>query len=744
VILMPSVAYQIAPDDEGYWADQLKKTIEEPETRLAIHQHMRQLFHEAMADLSQEDHRRVLQNVFTFKGWWLVVAAAKAHSILYPGKVISTSDIHSHETPQDAIAHVLRCTVIPHLDEQERAAFIAELSQLPRSSLECIFPAALQARYEILEVLGWQDASLFVDDIAAIVEVDRYSSNWLHRPRDLDNSPDSELGSIDYRSVKAHVELAGLDRSREVFKLFKDAKLAPNAIMLSEAIFGWNRAQIEKRILKRSQPAIKAYGYLPLERGIDEALERYLFLKQFAKESSKFGPQRQANERAAVQVALKALTQVAGFADLSRFEWDMEARIAGDVVPDGRQWELGEYTMTFSLQGKEPEISVTKGGKALKSLPKSVRDDEHYIEIKEVVTQAKAQMRRFKATFENMMVMEQKLTLDDLRNLGRMPVAGDLLSRLIVITDDSVVGLCLPEMFAVLAVDGKQHPITHTIQIAHPYHLYQQDILAVWQREVIHRRIVQPFKQAFRELYLLTPAERQTGYFSNRFFGHQVSGAVATRLFQSRGWEIVSDEMPLPRRVFHDQKIQAHFIFPDAMHYLSSMPTITSDRISFWPYPGSFYIDQPGSAERAIPLADVPPLLFSEVMRDADLIVSVGQSEGDSNLSPEAYAQRGQLVTSLLADLSLPGVRIEGHFAYVKGKLADYRVHLGSAVIHIDPGNYLCIVPDRWGKTHDRLFLPFADASDAKISEVISKILLLLQDDKIKDGSILSQINRGR
>ena len=37
-------------------------------------------------------------------------------------------------------------------------------------------------------------------------------------------------------------------------------------------------------------------------------------------------------------------------------------------------------------------------------------------------------------------------------------------------------------------------------------------------------------------------------------------------------------------------------------------------------------------------------------------------------------------------------------------------------------------------------FLPFADEGDSKISEVISKILLLLSDNTIKDRSILSQI----
>jgi len=52
----------------------------------------------------------------------------------------------------------------------------------------------------------------------------------------------------------------------------------------------------------------------------------------------------------------------------------------------------------------------------------------------------------------------------------------------------------------------------------------------------------------------------------------------------------------------------------------------------------------------------------------------------------------------------------------------------------------LCIVPDRWGETHEQLFLPFAGENDRKLSEAISKILLLLRDDKIKDESILRQI----
>ncbi len=78
---------------------------------------------------------------------------------------------------------------------------------------------------------------------------------------------------------------------------------------------------------------------------------------------------------------------------------------------------------------------------------------------------------------------------------------------------------------------------------------------------------------------------------------------------------------------------------------------------------------------------------------------------------------------------------------HVQGKLADYRVHLGSATIHIEPGAYLCVVPDGAGLRRDKLFLPFEEGgNDLKTSEVVSKVLLLAEDARIKDESILRQI----
>ena len=49
--------------------------------------------------------------------------------------------------------------------------------------------------------------------------------------------------------------------------------------------------------------------------------------------------------------------------------------------------------------------------------------------------------------------------------------------------------------------------------------------------------VVQPFKQAHREVYLLTDAERNTDIYSNRFAAHIVKQHQFNALCGARGWK---------------------------------------------------------------------------------------------------------------------------------------------------------------------------------------------------------------
>ena len=89
---------------------------------------------------------------------------------------------------------------------------------------------------------------------------------------------------------------------------------------------------------------------------------------------------------------------------------------------------------------------------------------------------------------------------------------------------------------------------------------------------------------------------------------------------------------------------------------------------------------------------------------------------------------------------SLDNVTFEGTHAFIRGSLGNYPVHLGSSVIHREGGGMLHILPVH-SQQRGKLFLPFID-EDPKTAEILSKILLLAQDTKIKDPYILDQIRR--
>jgi len=168
--------------------------------------------------------------------------------------------------------------------------------------------------------------------------------------------------------------------------------------------------------------------------------------------------------------------------------------------------------------------------------------------------------------------------------------------------------------------------------------------------------------------------------------------------------------------------------FPEARHFFTEVEQLPSDKLVFY------------RRNDRVPLAEIPPLMLSEVMRDADLVVSVANASEDSDYwSAEAQQARASVVSNIVAQLGLKRASVDGQFVFVEGNLARYRIHMGSGNIHIVPGNYLCIVPENKTKSADKLYLPFAD-TDAKTSEVISKILLLHNDQRIKDETILSQI----
>lgn len=138
-------------------------------------------------------------------------------------------------------------------------------------------------------------------------------------------------------------------------------------------------------------------------------------------------------------------------------------------------------------------------------------------------------------------------------------------------------------------------------------------------------------------------------------------------------------------------------------------------------------------------IGDVPDIIFSEVMRDVDLAVSVAHAGGvDPETSHSTIEMRRAIVEFTLPLFRLQNVRLEKSHAFIEGTRADYAIHLGSGVVHVQGGPMINVVPVH-SQHKGRLFLPFVD-DDPKTAQIISEILLFAEDGKIKDPFILDQI----
>jgi hypothetical protein len=314
----------------------------------------------------------------------------------------------------------------------------------------------------------------------------------------------------------------------------------------------------------------------------------------------------------------------------------------------------------------------------------------------------------------------------ELIQLCQNALLAPLLTRLVLVGEGT---LGYPDKDGKVLRDhkGKLEPIkkSETLRIAHPYDLLATSQWDAWQHECFGAERVQPFKQVFRELYVMTRQEKSTGLLSRRYAGQQVNPTQAFALWGQRGWNVKEGVW----KTFHDVGITAFVGFNYGFTTPLEVEGLTIETVGF----------RKRDAAEAMKLTAVPPRIFSEVMRDLDLVVSVAhRGQVDPEASASTVEMRGNLLRETCRLLQLPNVRIKANFALVEGDLGKYSVHLGSAVVHKLPGGALCIVPVH-AQHRGRLFLPFAD-DDPKTAEVMSKVLLLARDSEIQDPVILDQL----
>ncbi len=334
-------------------------------------------------------------------------------------------------------------------------------------------------------------------------------------------------------------------------------------------------------------------------------------------------------------------------------------------------------------------------------------------------------------------------------------------------------------------------PATAAVTPWHPVQYGPATVLA-WRTWLERHEVTQPFKQAHREVYLLTDAERHTRVYSNRFAAHILRQHQFNALCAARGWRnslrlMVDDAYPPATLELPQWGLRAEFWVEGAGDTYSTDTNetgtylyVATDQVRFYP------LDAAGNSAHAggggyhaaydwptrqyrhvepVSLENVPALLLSEVLRDVDLFVGVAsvgndptwqdggpqgryrdywQSYSFGELSATAQTRQA-LLARLIPRLAIANrCAIDGRFLRVRGDLRTYKVHLGSGNILMEPNDqYLCIVPARGGgaeATIGSLFLPFE--GDSLLAIILSKAFLLADDTKITDLSITRQIGR--
>jgi hypothetical protein len=294
------------------------------------------------------------------------------------------------------------------------------------------------------------------------------------------------------------------------------------------------------------------------------------------------------------------------------------------------------------------------------------------------------------------------------------------------------------------------------IRLWHPLRAPVDEIPG-WRDRLTDLRLRQPFKQAFREIYLLTPAETQTGTYSNRFAAHIVRYRQLYAVVKGRGW---TTDFLGPwdaaatteaygvyaggswRAVFRHDYLEPE---PDGLECAGT------DRV--------WFERLRDGAWRTEPLAEVPAMVFSEAMRDVDLFIAVSSIAGDPSwadrgddhhldywrrasvgeLSASAHVRRAALERLIPRTRIADRCTLTDRHLVVRGDLHTYKIHLGSANILMEPDDrYLCIVPSPH-KGPAQVFLPF---EEDRLTLILSKAFMLADDATITDPSILAQLRR--
>jgi hypothetical protein len=469
----------------------------------------------------------------------------------------------------------------------------------------------------------------------------------------------------------------------------------------------------------------------------------------------------------------KALAQAAERNNVDRDDLEAMAVPTFGLNSDGVRVEVwGNFHARLAVEGAKPVLAWSREGKPVKSVPAELKSThpgalaelkkaakeldivlstQRFRLERQLMSQSSCRFDRWKAWYVDHPITSvfAKHLIWEIESGGRAQTAISWRGGLVDWAGNAVAA-----------------PHDSAVRLWHPIRSDVQTVLS-WRCWLEDQGVRQPFKQAHREVYLLTDAERQTETHSNRFAAHIVRQHQFAALCRERGWQFNlmgnwdSHNTPCLELPRYNLRVEFDVDFSDEgdgeVSGHAIYLTITTGRVQFFPIepkPRRFEIRRP----TPLRLSEVPPVVFSEVMRDVDLLVGVTSIGSDPSWDAEhpgtadseywrqfafgelsvAAEHRGSVLQSLLPKLTIRDrCTLDGRFLIVRGQLNEYRIHLGSSNVITGSGRYLCIVHGA-GDTAERLPLPFD--GDRVLALILSKAFLLANDASIKDETILRQL----
>ena len=312
------------------------------------------------------------------------------------------------------------------------------------------------------------------------------------------------------------------------------------------------------------------------------------------------------------------------------------------------------------------------------------------------------------------------------------------------------------------------------------WHPMDADVAAIeaWRDRLEALQVTQPFAQVWREVYVLTDAERATGTYTNRWAAHILKQHQAMTLARLNGWRVTHRMwVDAPNDEPWHLAIPAHNLVADywvtgaggenpQASDSGAYVYVSTDRVQFHRI-GEGAADSAAGPLRgdAVPLAGIPPVVYSEIMRHADLFTAVASIAADPNwldqgrdaahpsqwdrdaldywreINTAALVESGKrrraMLERIVPRLKIAGkLRLDDRHLVVQGIRHEYQIHLGSGACS-HSGRHICIVP-KSVEAGDKIWLPFE--GDRTLSIILSKAMLLAADDKITDPVILHQL----